>query len=132
MVKSFSVNSHSEASNKNIYNKTVRYSWAGALFGLAFPLLATLIKLLQFHLSVNLSNISTLHYSEPLMWIIDTAPLFLGLLAGVAGKRQDILLETNRKLVEREKELTDIKIELEKRVKERINELQQRNSQMRS
>jgi K+-sensing histidine kinase KdpD len=132
MVKSFSVNSHSDAGNNHLYNKTLRYSWAGILFGLAFPLLATLIKLLQLHLPINLLNISTLHSSEPLMWIIDTAPLFLGLLAGVAGRRQDILLETNRKLVDREKELTDIKIDLERRVKERINELQQRNSQMRS
>ncbi len=132
MAKSFSINSQPEARKRNIDNETIRYSWAGFLFGLAFPFLATLIKLLQVHLPVNLSNISTLHVTEPLMWIFDTAPLFLGLLAGVAGRRQDILLETNQKLVSQEKELTDIKIELEQRIKERVNELQQKNSQMRS
>jgi GAF domain-containing protein len=132
MVKGFSEKYQPEADNKYFYYQMVRYSWAGFLFGFLFPVLATFIKLAQVNLQINLSNILFLHVTEPLLWIIDTAPLFLGVLAGMAGRRLDILFETNRKLVNRENELSAIKVDLEQRVKERTNELQQRNSQMRS
>ena len=35
------------------------------------------------------------------MWIIDTAPLFLGLFAAVAGRRADLLHEAQKTLEQR-------------------------------
>jgi GAF domain-containing protein len=117
---------------KSPYTKTERYALAGFVYGFTFPILATLIKLIQLRLSVSLSDIFALHQTEPLLWIIDSAPLFLGLLAGVAGRRQDILLKTNQKLLDREKDLTSLKGNFEQLLNDRTNELLQRNAQMRS
>jgi GAF domain-containing protein len=132
MLKSLREKSQPGAGPGSLYIQTGRYALAGFIFGIAFPVLATFIKLAQLQISISVSNILALHQTEALLWIIDTAPLFLGFLAGVAGIRQDILVETNKRLLIREKELTSIKVNLEQRVIERTNELQQRNSQMRS
>lgn len=109
-----------------------RYALVGFIFGMVFPILATAVKLQQLQLPANISNIFTLHKTDGLLWIIDSAPLFLGFFAGIAGRRQDNLIKTNKLLLEREKELTAIKEDLEKRVEERTNDLQLRNSQLRS
>ena len=87
----------------------VKFALWGALFGLAFPVLAVIIQLLTYDLDINLANIALLHREIPLLWIIDTAPLFLGLFASFAGRKQDKLIQINR--------------ELEKRVEERTRDL---------
>ncbi len=68
---------------------------------------------------------------EPLLWIIDSAPLFLGLLAWVAGARQDAVNERNRELLARETELTAIQTTLEQRVQQRTEDLAERNRELR-
>jgi GAF domain-containing protein len=132
MAKIFSEKPQPDNGQKRLHTEEGRYALAGFLLGIAFPVLAIFIKFIQLQLRLNLSSIFTLHRTEPLLWIIDTAPLFLGLIAGIAGKRQDDLLETNEKLLNRENELKSIQVNLEQLVADRTNELQQRNSQMRS
>ncbi|MFH1186235.1 MAG: GAF domain-containing protein [Chloroflexota bacterium] len=111
---------------------TRRYAIFGALFGLAFPLAATAASLAVARLPWTLTNILTVHSTQPLMWIIDTAPLFLGIFAGLAGMRQDAIEAGNRLLMQRARDLTAMQLTLEQRVAERTQELEQRNRQMRS
>ena len=66
-------------------SKLSLYGFAGFLFGLLFPLFATLIALWENNLSVTLANILVVQTSEHLLWIIDTAPLFLGSTAALMG-----------------------------------------------
>jgi PAS domain S-box-containing protein len=64
-----------------------KYTVAGVLFGCSFPLGATILDLLVQGHALSVSAMIAVQRSQPLHWIIDTAPFFLGLLAAVAGKR---------------------------------------------
>ncbi len=132
MLKWFSAQTQPDLAQRSTYTYTERYALSGFGFGFAFPIIATAIKILQLRLPLSLSSVSNLHLSEPLLWIIDAAPLFLGLFAGIAGRRQDILVKINEKLLTREKELTSLKLNVDKLLMESTNELQLRNTQMRS
>ena len=63
----------------------------GILFGLLFPTIATIIRITQARLPFGFAGIAAVQANDPLLWIIDTAPLFLGLFAAFAGRRQDRL-----------------------------------------
>lgn len=100
-----------------------RYALAGASFGLLFPILASLIRIWESGLPVSFSSLLAVQLTSPLLWIIDTAPLFLGIFAAIAGRRQDALEATNRTLRLREQELEASQTAMEQRVRERTQEL---------
>jgi GAF domain-containing protein len=100
-----------------------RYALFGASFGLIFPILAILIRTVGSGIPLSLSSIVAVHLSDPLLWIIDTAPLFLGMFAAVAGHRQDVLEKTNSMLKVREHDLEATQRVSEERVNERTREL---------
>ena len=104
-------------------NETQRYSLAGVLFGLLFPLIATTIRVVEAGIPFNLAGIAEVQANDPLLWIIDTAPLFLGLFAAFAGRRQDRLQNLNSELGSRENELRMVQATLEQRVEQRTQEL---------
>jgi len=64
-----------------------KYTLAGVLSGCCFPLGATIVDLLVQGRSLTLSDVIAMQRVQPLHWIIDTAPFFLGLLAALVGKR---------------------------------------------
>ena len=70
---------------------TFRYLCYGALFGALFPLAATLLDIAAQGLPLSARSVATVQSAQPLHWMIDTAPLFLGLFAALAGRRQDSL-----------------------------------------
>ena len=109
-----------------------QYALAGILFGTVFPIVATAIRLVQSDYGLNLGNVAAVQRGDPLLWIIDTAPLFLGLLAALAGIRQDAVTERNSQLIQREHELTEIQSNLELRVRARTADLEEHNRQMRA
>lgn len=111
-------------------SQTWGYVALGVGFGLLFPLAATFLKLRQDLLPLTFSSIVTVQRSELLLWIIDTAPLFLGLFAGLAGRRQDVLLKINADLVSHEDEISSLRANLEGIVDERTKELEGRNLQL--
>jgi len=100
-----------------------RYALAGASFGLIFPIVASIIRILNAGLPLRLTSVIAVHLNDPLLRIIDTAPIFLGLFASLAGRRQDDLEKTNSMLRAREHELEATQLALEERVKERTREL---------
>jgi len=72
-----------------IYN----YTLYGAIFGLIFPIAGTLIDTFLTNGYIDLRGIIHQQITNPLLWIIDSAPIWLGLVAREAGRRQDRLLE---------------------------------------
>ncbi len=106
---------------------TQRYALIGAAFGLIFPIVAVLIRTLGAGIPLSLSSISAAFVSDPLLWIIATAPIFLGTFAASAGRRQDELENTNSILKAREQELEAAQLVLEERVNERTRELTSKN-----
>jgi methyl-accepting chemotaxis protein len=67
------------------------YSIYGALFGIAFPLIGTMIEAAYRGYGLGVGGLMRAQ-SSPLLWIIDTAPLFLGVFASLAGRRQDQII----------------------------------------
>jgi GAF domain-containing protein len=94
---------------------TVRYTLLGALFGFLFPLMAMAILLWIHALPVSLDSIIELQRTEPLLWIIDTAPLFLGLFASFAGRREDRLWRAYAHLRQDERRLQQLTEKLQRR-----------------
>ena len=60
----------------------------GALLGLFFPMGAIFILLSQSN-EWTLQQFLIIHYERPLLWIIETAPLFLGLAGALGGYQFD-------------------------------------------
>ncbi len=86
-----------------------RFALFGAMFGLLFPVVAWLFELWRMDGSLSIASLIQIHWANPLVFIIDTAPVFLGVVASFAGARED-----------RNQEYTE---ELEDRVRRRTHRL---------
>jgi GAF domain-containing protein len=108
---------------------TRRYALLGVLFGLVFPLVATGVQLAAAGLPFTVANLAALQ-AQPIMWIVDTAPIVLGAFAAFAGRRQDLLEASSRLLEDQARGLQGGQEILERRVAERTAELERRDRQM--
>jgi methyl-accepting chemotaxis protein len=61
------------------------YTFIGALFGAVFPLIAISLRIWQY----GASELASIIKGDPLLWIIFSAPIFLGAAAWIAGIFQD-------------------------------------------
>jgi GAF domain-containing protein len=111
-------------------NATFGATLQGVSFGLLFPIVATLIRMAALRLPFSLASMVAVQQSDALLWIIDTAPVFLGFFAYLAGRRQDRLQHANRELQSRGDELDRVRVALEQHVQERTLELQNANTQL--
>lgn len=116
----------------NSLNETQKYALMGMAFGFVFPIIAVIIRIFSAGLSITAANIAAVHSNDPLLWIIDTAPVFLGLFASMAGRRQDQVKELIQQLRGRESEMLVQQQDLEKRVDERTSRLFRKTEQLRS
>ena len=76
-------------------NALVKYLLYGVSFGLLFPLLSIALLLVQTRTALTLEGIAQIHSSQPLLWVIDSAPVFLGIFAYIAGVRQSQVMRLN-------------------------------------
>lgn len=74
------------------------YTFAGALFGLVFPSIASIIEINHGGLVLTFSNLLLVQVNNPLLWIIDSAIIILGLAGYIAGDRQQKLVIQTRQL----------------------------------
>lgn len=118
-------------SNKIIQNETQRYALLGFLFGILFPIIATLIRIFENDLPFNLAGFRSTQANDPLLWIIDTAPFILSYIAMLAGKRQDNSNQREVELTQKEEELIEIQNTLEQRVVERTDALENQSLHLR-
>ncbi|HHG84001.1 MAG TPA: PAS domain S-box protein, partial [Bacteroidetes bacterium] len=68
---------------------SLRYTLWGFIFGLTFPVCGILLKLLVDGEGLSWANMIEIQSNNSLMWVIDSAPFFLGLFAWMAGIRQE-------------------------------------------
>jgi GAF domain-containing protein len=104
-------------------SETWRYALYGMLFGLLFPIVATIVRVQTLGLPITVSNALYVQNTDPLLWIIDSSPFFLGLFAAIAGRRQDNLKKLYEDMRRQELELESARLGLEKRVEERTSDL---------
>ena len=70
-----------------------KYTAIGILFGFLFPAVASIFEMITENLRVSFSSFLEVQKTTPLLWVIDTAPLFLGIFAWFAGICQQKLQE---------------------------------------
>lgn len=124
---------------KTHYRFTFRYTLFGVAFGLGFPIFSWIMDAMVFKdLPFMLQSLVSIHKINPLHWIIDTAPFFLGLSFGLAGRKQDSIARINEQLElqvldrtadlkEAVKKLEGLSQELERKVDQRTEALTQAN-----
>lgn len=81
----------------------LRYFIYGFLFGLCFPAMAIALQMILSKLPFSIHNIGNVHDINPLIYMIDSAPLFLGIFAfigGVSKQKSVVLLEEFKVLAE--------------------------------
>lgn len=78
--------------NKKPDRLSYRYAAWGFLASLVMPLAGTLAEIFQRHLPFNLSAISQVQSSQPLLWLLDLSPLLVGLLAAMLGQQKKAAL----------------------------------------
>ena len=71
----------------NRLSRVAKYMLMGALFGCCFPVIATIFDLSGQQRMFTLAEVLAVHRAQPLHWIIDTAPLILGIVAALGGWR---------------------------------------------
>jgi len=115
----------------------IRYAIVGAIFGMTFPIIGTIVDTLHYQLPLVLDSFIKIQAENPLHWIIDTAPLVLGFMASMAGVRQDRLSHLNEQLeaeidIRRKAylEIEELKNTLEEEVKERTISLERKAKQL--
>lgn len=86
----------------------VQYAIYGALFGFAFPVVATLFDAFMRDMGFGFASLVEVQKTQPLHWIIDTAPIFLGLFACLAGIKQQEVVEMNEGLEEKVQQRTEM------------------------
>lgn len=84
-------------------SEAARYTVYGMLFGFIFPIIATYLDINRLHLDFSWNAIITVQREHPIHYIIDTAPLFLGLFAMIAGRNLDKLKEQNHQILQASK-----------------------------
>ncbi|MBT5427473.1 MAG: HAMP domain-containing histidine kinase [Bacteroidetes bacterium] len=112
-------------------NYTLRYTVFGIVFGLCFPLFASILGVIEHNLTYTVSNIiKVLTLDAPISFIIATAPIFLGIFASFAGKRQDKLTAEIQERIQVEEELKLYRDKLEDLVASRTAELEEAQKQL--
>ncbi|EZH72162.1 hypothetical protein ATO12_24835 [Aquimarina atlantica] len=84
-------------------SEAARYTFYGISFGFAFPILATSIDIARLDLEFSWQSITYVQRNFPIHYIIDTAPLFLGLFAMFGGRNLDKLKEKNQQILKASK-----------------------------
>ena len=89
--------------------ETTKYTIYGALFGLCFPIgsIAFLCLINEITCTADWLGLIAEAHQNPLLWVIDSAPLFLGLFSRLAGMRQDRILRFSASLEQQVAEKTE-------------------------
>ncbi len=110
--------------NRLFSNPILRYILTGALLGCLFPIFGMLLSAWLAHVPISAASLGAAQSDQPLLWIIDTAPLVLGFVFGLIGRREVRLLQAKARLelnVEKStSELRQANQELQKELDERI------------
>jgi two-component system, sensor histidine kinase and response regulator len=71
-------------------NRTIiRYVMAGFAAGFVFPILGFLLEFGTRNLPWTFESLLSIQVNQPLIWIIELAPLVLGFMAGLAGQQRN-------------------------------------------
>lgn len=99
-----------KSSKKIIYYHTL----TGVLFGALFPITAILSEIYLMKLSFSIESIALIHNENLLLFMIDSAPIFLGVFAYITGLHHAKSIIAHNNLIIQREELISSKLELSK------------------
>ena len=108
---------------KFLNSQVTQYALFGVVFGFLFPIVATLFECVQNVGTINWDGIVRVQKENPLLWIIDSAPFWLGLFALFGGIKQSEVISHRKVLEENIKALDQLNENLEVRIEERTKDL---------
>jgi len=97
-------------------NIRLKYALVGVMFGFSFPIISTLFDIYVRDMGLSWASIIEAQRTQPLHWIIDSAPIFLGLFSCLAGVKQQEVVAVNEGL--------------ELKVQQRTERLNEQNSEL--
>jgi two-component system sensor histidine kinase/response regulator len=77
--------------DKLINRTTLRFAFFGFLVGLLFLIVGTILGLGNLNLPFAWASIVKLHQTEPIIWIIDLAPIVLAVIVGLLGQERELI-----------------------------------------
>ncbi|GAA3509670.1 hypothetical protein GCM10022393_23000 [Aquimarina addita] len=86
-----------------LQSEAAKYTLYGILFGSIFPIIATSLDIVRLNREFSWASVVITQKEHPIHYIIDTAPVFLGLFAWLGGRTLDKLKETNRQIIKTSK-----------------------------
>lgn len=86
---------------------TWTYTTAGVVLGFLMPAVSTLLALALSHRPLTAAGFAWAQARSPVLWILDLAPLIVGLLAFAVGRRLDQTSSTNLQLEKRIRQVMD-------------------------
>lgn len=90
----------------------INYTLIGMLFGTLFPFTAFLFEIEFAGLDISIDSLKLIHFHNKLLYMIDTAPIFLGLFSFFAGVNYAKAYFLNKELKQITGELIESKKEL--------------------
>jgi len=87
------------------------YFLYGAAFGLNFPIIGTLLQCFLDDVGYSWSALVIAQTEYPLLWIIDLAPIFLGVFASFGGQQMDKVNQKNKEMLLRYEEMVKLRKE---------------------
>ncbi|MBK5253910.1 MAG: GGDEF domain-containing protein [Peptostreptococcaceae bacterium] len=102
-----------KSNNKTVKSRTrkrilIEYIIVGMLFGVLFPIFSIVYELYAMQLDATFASLSIVYINNPLLYIISTAPFFLGLFSFIAGIKQADVEDEKQQIEIKEKEIAKI------------------------
>ncbi len=104
-----------------------KWTYFGIVFGCLFPVAGTLLEIQLLKMPFSWSSFVLAQGGQKILWIVDLAPLVLGIVFSLVGKREQELQQTNISLTNTNRQLSELQTQLEQRVTERTADLEQAN-----
>ena len=104
-----------------------KWTYFGIVFGCLFPVAGTLLEVQLLKMPFSWSSFILAQGGQKILWIVDLAPLVLGIVFSLVGKREQELQQTNISLINTNRQLSELQTQLEQRVAERTADLEQAN-----
>ncbi|MFN5634386.1 MAG: response regulator [Flavobacteriia bacterium] len=95
---------------KSRYTQKQKYTFLGATLGFLFPIIGTLFECSFRGMGGHsIQDLIDCQKASPALWLVDTAPFFLGLGASFAGRHLDLVNEKNKQIEERFQQMSELR-----------------------
>jgi signal transduction histidine kinase/DNA-binding response OmpR family regulator len=94
---------------KNRFTQKQKYTFLGVTLGFLFPIVGTFFECSFRNMGYSFYQLIECQKASPALWLVDTAPFFLGLVASFAGRQFDLVNEKNKQIEDRYKQMSELR-----------------------